>query len=180
MRFPSRFFKYSLFFTIVLTACDNKNHYQSEAIEVFPPHELFNVALFRMNNLNISPAYFKGKWSIVLLAHSPCDSKCKRRLELLNSVDKAQKLLVFNSPATTHNIQLLTTQFANVSIAMGTNAPATDFFFEQFSIEQIASTLKFDYLYFVNPAGQIQHALALKGINKKIIESELYLFKTNK
>lgn len=159
--------------TLLQAGCEQKKEYQSQAKEIFPPHELFTVALFRMNNLNIASAYFKDHWSTVMLAQSPCESTCLKRLVKLDGVGEGQKLFVFDNLASTEHIKELTEKFKTVDITMGVTATSTDYFLAHFDIEGIERQDRDNYFYLVNPEGAIAYSLVIDGVSSVDIENEI-------
>lgn len=157
----------------LVMGCEQEQKYQSKAVEIFPPHELFTVALFRMNNLNLSPAYFKDHWTTILLGHAPCDEQCLSNLNYLDEVITGQKLFVFDNIASTQHIKELTDQFKSVSITMGVTATSSDFFLAHFNIEGIEQRNRNQYFYLVNPDGAIAYSLLFDNLKADDIDNEL-------
>lgn len=157
----------------LLSSCDKQIDFKSKGTEIFPPHNLFTVALFRMNNLNIAPAFFKDKWTTVQLGSSPCEKECLDNLKKLNAVTEGQKLFVFDNLASTQHLKTLTNLFKSTSITMGVTVHSTDFFFAHFEIVGIKPEDRDKYFYLVNPDGAVAYSLAIDSVGSDDIDLEI-------
>ncbi len=71
---------------ILLSACQEQGAYQSRATEVFPPVAIENVALFRLDQLPVAPAFFNGHRTVVVFGKAKCDQACQHRLQLVDAL----------------------------------------------------------------------------------------------
>lgn len=157
----------------ILPGCEKQQQYSPQATEIFPPHELFTVALYRMNNLNIAPAYFKNNWTSVVLGHAPCTETCLAKLAYLNTVSTGQKLFVFDNLASNKHIKELSAKFNSVAITMGVSVSSIDYFLAHFDIEGIEKKHKNNYFYIVNPGGAVAYSLPINNLNPDDMNNEL-------
>ena len=157
----------------LITSCQQKEDYQSQAEEIFPPVQMKHVALYRIAALPVSPVYFEGQWTIVIFGDANCQGDCLKRLALINDVEQAKKLFVADGPAQNSRLTELAGLFPNVAITMGATAGSFDSFYAQFDVEIIEPAQKHRQLYLVNPSKELvyslpQHNLSVESLQKEI------------
>lgn len=172
------------FFTLIfylavffIAACRDNDNFKPRAEEVFPPVEMFHVALYRLDNLAISPNYFKDKWTLIIFGPPSCAEMCFERLKMVNEAKGAQKLFVFDGLAQNKQLRELASRFPSVAISMGTTAASFDNFYSQFTIENVQADDKHDYIYLVGPEAELAFVLSQKSLTSADIDKELEYLK---
>ena len=164
-----------LFSMLLLTSCQKQDNYQSSADEIFPPVPMKHVALYRINNQAISPAFFHGQWSVVIFGTESCNEGCLKRLTLVNEVRKAKKLFVMTGIASHAILNDLGKQFSNVAISMGTTASSFDNFYAQFGSEMELPDDQHKSIYLVNPSAELVSKVDFTKLNSGDIDNEITL-----
>ena len=163
-------FYFSLFFIV---ACQQQEQYQSSAEEVFPPVAIKYAALNQLGGLPVSPAYFKGKWSIVIFGEPNCSDDCLQRLALINGVKQAKKLFIIDGLTNSAELSELGAKFTNVAITMGVTASSFDSFDAQFGIEGIEPEQKKLMIYLINPSAELVYTLSSENLTAADLEKEM-------
>lgn len=172
------FYLLALSLSVLLSAgCQQQPGYQTKASEIFPAVAIKYAALFRMDQLPISPAFFKGQWTVLVFASSSCEDDCQHRLSLLNDVKSAQTLLVIDDLANHTQLRGLKKKYPSVAISMGTTAASIDNFLRQFEEETISMADKNKYVYLINPTPEFSYTLAVENLMAGEIDKELEYFK---
>ena len=169
-RLVTLLFYISLFLNV---SCQQQDNYKSRAEEIFPPVEMKYVALYRQDGLPIIPVFFAEQWSIVIFGDTPCDDDCLDRLALINSIESAKKLFVFNGQAKHKKLKELVDSFPNVAITMGTSAASFDNFYTQFDVDTVEPTQKHQQIYLVNPSSELVYSLPHKGLTSADLTKEI-------
>lgn len=130
-----------------------------------------------MDQLPISPTFFRDQWTALAFASSPCEDECQHRLALLNAVRQAQTLLVIENVASHNGLRALKEKYPSVAISMGTTAASIDNFMRQFENESIPSEDRRNYIYLINPAFEFSYVLSVNGLKPGEIDKELQLLK---
>ena len=173
-RLTSVLFYLSLF---LMVSCQQRDEYQSRAEEIFPPVKMDYVALYRIDNLPVSPAFFGGQWTIVIFGTSTCDSDCLNRLALINDIKDTKKLFVVDGLAKHTDMREIARSFSNVAVTMGTTARSFDKFSGQFDIETIDPAQKHKQIYLVNPLKELVHIVPQQGLTAADLDKEIVLLK---
>lgn len=158
---------------VLLSGCQKQTPYQSRASEVFPPVAIRHAALFRMDGLTISPAFFRDQWTIVVFGLSSCGQPCQHRLQRINEVKTGQSLLIIVDLADHSRLRELAEHYPSVAISMGATAVSFDDFYAQFDVEPIMENKKMSFIYLVNPAAELAYTLSGKEMKKGDINNEL-------
>ncbi len=161
----------------LLISCEERAVYESQAIEVFPPTEIKFAALFRMDQLPISPAFFRHRWTLVVFGESNCLADCQHRLSLLNQVESAQSLFVITDIADHKQLRELAKKYPSVSVSMGTSAVSFDNFYNQFDVEEISAKDKYAHVYLINGSPALVYTLSIEGLTSRNIDWELATLK---
>lgn len=170
----SRFFYLKAgFLLVLLSGCQYQNPYQNQALEVFPSVAIRHASLFRMDQLPISPAFFKDRWTIVVFGSSSCLQSCQFRLQQVNEVKTAQSLFAIVDLADHARLRELAKDYPAIAIGMGTTAVSFDNFYAQFYVESIKEDEKMDFIYLVNPASELTYTLSVKELKKGDIDKEM-------
>ncbi len=165
---------------IVLLAaagCQQQVPYQARATEIFPPVTIQYAALFQIDQLSISPAFFQGQWTAMVFASSACESNCQHRLMVLNKVEMAQTLLVIDDVADHIQLRGLKKKYPTVAISMGSNASSIDNFMAQFDVDFIPADKKNDNIYLISPTPEFVYTLAIDSLKASDIDREIKYLK---
>jgi hypothetical protein len=161
----------SFLLVLMVAACDADSSYQPIGEEVFPTVAVDDAALFRMDQLPISPAYFQNRWTWVGFGHSDCNATCEAVLDQLNRVEQDQTLFVVTDMAVHQRLRELGREYPMVSIGMGITAMSYDLFAAQFAApddgEQAA------LLFLVDPRGQLVYHLPVAQLDPGMLDREL-------
>ena len=159
----------------LLSSCQKQEVYKSKAEEIFPPVPMRNVALYRMDNSPISPAFFQGQWSVVIFGTESCNAGCLKRLALVNEVRQAQKLFVLAGIASHSMLTDLAKQFSNVAISMGTTPYSFDNFYAQFDSDMDMFDDKHKQIYLINSSAELAYKIDFTRLNPGDIDNEITL-----
>ena len=163
------------FSTLLLFACEKSPPYVSKAAEIFPPMQIRQAALFRMDDLGITQDFFNGRWTAVAFASADCPSDCRHRLRMMDGQQNAQALLVLTDLARHDQMRALKADFPGVEISMGATAASLDLFIEQFNDSAISIEERSNYVYLVNPDSQLTHAVLGAQLEPGDLERELVI-----
>lgn len=166
-----------IIFLLLIAGCQQQAPYQSRAIEVFPPVKIQYAALFQIDQLSISPAFFQGQWTAMIFASASCEANCQHRLMLLNKLKKAQALLVIDDVANHIQLRALKKKYPNIAISMGSNASSIDNFMAQFDVDFIPANKKNDMVYLINPKPEFSYTLAIDNLKASDIDREVNVLK---
>ena len=169
-RLVSLLFYISLFLNV---SCQQQEDYKSRAEEIFPPVQMKYVALYRKDGLPVIPVFFEGQWTIVIFGNAPCDDDCMERLALINSIESAKKLFVFNGQASHTKLKELVEAFPNIAITMGTSAASFDNFYAQFDVDTVEPLQKHQQVYLVNPSTKLVYSLPQKDLTSDDLAKEI-------
>ncbi len=162
---------------LLLISCEERAVYESQANEVFPPAEIKFAALFRMDQLPISPAFFRDRWTLVVFGEADCPADCQHRLSVLNQVESAQSLFVITDIADHKQLRGLAKKYPSVSVSMGTSAASFDYFYNQFDVEEISAKDKHTFVYLVDGSPALVYTLSLEDLTSRDIDWELTALK---
>ena len=161
-----------------MTGCDQQQTHQSRLQEVFPPVPIKHAALNRINNLPITPAYFRDRWTWVLFGPPDCTRQCRNRLQLANRQQSAQALFVVQGLANHDQLNQLAAAFPAVAVGMSTTAASADNFNRQFEVESVSEDDKSSFFYLINPQGELAYLVTSSGLRAADLEQEIELLET--
>lgn len=162
---------------LLLSSCQKQEIYKSRAEEIFPPVPIRNVALYRMDNSPISPAFFHGQWSAVIFGTEFCNEGCLKRLALVSEVRQAKKLFVLAGVASHSMLTDLGNQFPNVAISMGTTPFSFDIFYAQFDSDIELPDDKHKQIYLINSSAELSYKIDFSLLNSGDIDNEITLLR---
>jgi cytochrome oxidase Cu insertion factor (SCO1/SenC/PrrC family) len=140
---------------VLLTACGTEEGHYTRGEEVFPPRNLTQVVLWQPDGVGVGPAFFADRWTLVVLESSDCAEACRRRLELIDSIEDVQKLFVADGVANHDKLRALSGDYADMTVAMGTTAFSFDIFRRQL-LDSDWNDLKHDgSIFVVSPEGAV-------------------------
>ncbi len=135
----------------LLLACEAEDHKQTPGREIFPPREIGYAALWQLNGLGINPAFFKDRWSLVIVEEAMCQQECLQRLELIAAISNVQRLFVAADVATHEQMRNIANHHPGVEVAMGTTAASIDSFRRQLSAEDFDNDATSHPVYVISP-----------------------------
>lgn len=158
---------------LFLASCERNQSNENELQEVFPPQQITNVALFRINNLPVTQPFFQNRWTLVAFADSACGSECLQRLNKMIDVDDTQSLLFFSGLADHAGLNDLANQFRQTAITLGTTSESAKNFYKQFNVDFIAPESKQNYIYLISPQSELTHVVSQDSLNPSQLEQLL-------
>jgi hypothetical protein len=156
-----------------IAACEQKKPAASQLQEVFPPVEIKYAALFRINNLPVTPIFFKNHWTIIAFGDADCGGPCLLRLKSLADIDNVQKLFFYEDLADHARLRELATEFPAIGMTSGTTASSAENFYRQFDVDFIEADNKKQFLYLVNPVAELEFAFHEQDLVSGQISEEL-------
>ena len=117
---------------LLIAACNTSSPYQPVGEEVFPAEKVDDAALYRMDQLPVSPGFFRDRWTWVGFGHSDCGTACSAALDQLNAIQQGQGLFVVTDMASHQRLRELGKDYPAVAIGMGITAMSYDVFAVQF------------------------------------------------
>ncbi len=159
----------------LLVACEEQSAevFSSQLQEVFPPVPIRNAALFRINNLPVTPPFFQGKWTIVALGEETCEQTCQSKLTAMTGIENVQKLYFAEGLADHNQLGELANKYADIAITSGTMAASVENFMRQFEIDFIETERNKDYLYLINPQAELEFVLSKENLERDMIQQEI-------
>jgi hypothetical protein len=161
----------ALALALTVVACEQKTAYQPIGEEVFPAEPVDHAALYRMDALPVSPAFFRDHWTWVAFGLSECSGECQAMLSRLNSRNEGQALFVVTDMADHQRLRELGDGYPNVALGMGVTAMSYDLFASQFAPQEESERLA--TLFLVDPQGQVVYRLPAVGVQSAVLDLEL-------
>jgi len=160
---------------IISTGCNRQPEYQSRKMEVFPAVQIKYAALYQVDGLPVSPAFFQGQWTLVIFGQADCAFACQQRLALLNSLEAVKKLFVIIDLAQPDQMREFKQRYPQVAISMGTTAVSFDRFYAQFKDEFADAEQQQARIFLVNPAGVLSYWLSTEDLKTADIQMEMQI-----
>ena len=153
-----------------LFGCQQQKPKSEVLQEVFPPVEITNAALFRVNNLPVTPDFFKDRWTLLVFNDdNGCADPCLQRLQLIDAVEGAQTLM-FAPGLPDHGRQReLAAQFPGIGFTSGTTASSAERFHAQFEVDFIEAGQKAQYIYLINPSAELEYAVSAQQLSREAL-----------
>jgi len=159
---------------MISTGCTRQAEYQSRKMEVFPAVPMKYVALYQVDGLPVSPAFFQGQWTLVIFGQADCNPACQQQLALLNNLDDTvRKLFVISDLAEPEQMRVLKRKYPQVAISMGTTAVSFDRFYTQFNDEFSDAEQQLVRIFLVSPTGMLSYWLSAEELSSTDIQQEV-------
>jgi len=179
--FKSFFILPLLVVVIWLTGCEKPldeaiGPVPAQGSEVFPPVAIQYAALFRMDQLPISAAFFRQQWTWVNFGQAGCTGDCQQRLNKLDKLTDVQALFVITDLADHQRLRELSASFNKVAIAMGTTAVSLDNFTRQFNDEGLSIEQLEQNYFLVGPQAELVYRVTLEELGAASLQQELQAY----
>ncbi len=133
------------------------------------------AALYQVDGLPVSPAFFQGQWTLVIFGQGDCPATCQERLALINNLESVKKLFVIIDLAEPDQMRNLKRMYPQVAISMGTTAVSFDRFYAQFNDEFADEEQKQARIFLLSPAGVLSYWLSAEEISSADIQQEVQM-----
>lgn len=154
---------------MLLSACDTHQPMPAVGSEIFPPRSIEGAALWQLHGLGINAAFFRERWSLVMVDEAECLQLCLQRLELLAAIDDVQRLYVAFGAATHQQLTAIADRAPGIEVAMGTTAAAIDSFRRQLCGEDLMAGEAASVIYVVSPDAEAVYSYPGNGAKESLL-----------